>query len=100
MKKLILLACICFSLAIVSCKETAKETDASAETEMSQENAVNKADMAMAAEYQCPMDCEEGKTYDKEGTCPVCKMDLKKKESEENQSHDEGAHEDHDESHN
>lgn len=30
--------------------------------------------------YQCPMDCEEGKTYDKEGSCPVCKMDLKAKE--------------------
>jgi len=100
MKKLILLLCVCFSLAIVSCKETAKETDASAETEMSQENAANEADMAMAAEYQCPMDCEEGKTYDKEGACPVCKMDLKKKESEEDQSHDEGTHEDHDESHN
>ena len=27
--------------------------------------------------YQCPMDCESGKTYDKEGICPVCKMDLK-----------------------
>lgn len=28
-------------------------------------------------EYQCPMDCEEGKTYDKEGNCPVCGMELK-----------------------
>jgi hypothetical protein len=28
--------------------------------------------------YQCPMDCEDGKTYEKEGNCPVCKMDLKK----------------------
>ncbi|MDP6922686.1 MAG: heavy metal-binding domain-containing protein, partial [Lutibacter sp.] len=27
--------------------------------------------------YQCPMDCEEGKTYDEAGSCPVCKMDLK-----------------------
>ena len=96
MKKLILLAWICFSIAIVSCKERAIETDASTKTEMSQENAVNKADMAMAAEYQCPMDCEEGKTYDKEGTCPVCKMELKKQESKEEQSHDVGAHEDHD----
>jgi len=31
------------------------------------------------AEYQCPMDCEKGKTYDKAGSCPVCKMDLKVK---------------------
>ena len=28
-------------------------------------------------EYQCPMNCEEGKTYKAEGKCPVCKMDLK-----------------------
>lgn len=29
--------------------------------------------------YQCPMDCEHGKIYDNPGSCPVCKMDLKKK---------------------
>ena len=28
------------------------------------------------AHYQCPMDCEEGKTYEEPGKCPVCKMDL------------------------
>ena len=27
--------------------------------------------------YQCPMDCEHGKIYEEQGTCPVCKMDLK-----------------------
>ena len=27
--------------------------------------------------YQCPMDCEEGKTYKEAGACPVCKMELK-----------------------
>jgi len=26
--------------------------------------------------YQCPMDCEEGKTYDSLVSCPVCKMDI------------------------
>ncbi|WP_428092463.1 heavy metal-binding domain-containing protein [Candidatus Pollutiaquabacter sp.] len=26
------------------------------------------------------MDCEKGKTYDKPGQCPVCNMDLVKKE--------------------
>ena len=34
------------------------------------------------AEYQCPMDCENGKTYDKPGTCPVCEMDIVKIEVE------------------
>ena len=28
--------------------------------------------------YQCPMQCEEDKTYAEEGTCPVCKMELEK----------------------
>ncbi|WP_178986060.1 SCO family protein [Winogradskyella helgolandensis] len=32
------------------------------------------ADLAV---FQCPMQCEGDKTYDKEGSCPVCKMDLK-----------------------
>lgn len=31
--------------------------------------------------YQCPMDCEDGKTYEEPGQCPVCEMDLKKVES-------------------
>jgi len=38
---------------------------------------VNKVEFAADA-YQCPMDCEKGKTYAKPGSCPVCKMDLKK----------------------
>jgi transcription initiation factor IIE alpha subunit len=32
----------------------------------------------MAAMYACPMKCEGDKTYDKPGSCPKCKMDLKK----------------------
>lgn len=41
-----------------SCKETA-----------------NKKEDQIA--YQCPMKCEGEKIYHKEGSCPVCKMDLK-----------------------
>ncbi|MCU0433225.1 MAG: hypothetical protein MUC87_07225 [Bacteroidia bacterium] len=26
--------------------------------------------------YACPMDCENGKVYEKPGKCPVCEMDL------------------------
>lgn len=26
--------------------------------------------------YQCPMECEGDKTYNKPGICPVCEMDL------------------------
>ena len=37
----------------------------------------DSADKAASADYQCPMDCEDGKTYAEAGSCPVCKMDLK-----------------------
>ncbi len=40
-------------------------------------------EMAMAT-YQCPMKCEGDKTYEEEGACPKCKMDLKKIEVAEN----------------
>ena len=33
------------------------------------------------AVYQCPMECEGEKTYDKEGQCPVCEMDLEEKKN-------------------
>ena len=32
------------------------------------------------AVFQCPMECEGTKTYAHEGSCPVCKMDLRQKE--------------------
>lgn len=39
-----------------------------------------KNDTSKSAEetvlYDCPMKCEGDKTYDKPGSCPVCKMDL------------------------
>lgn len=34
------------------------------------------------AHYSCPMDCEDGKVYEEEGVCPVCKMDLVEAEEE------------------
>lgn len=36
--------------------------------------------------YRCPMNCEPGKTYGKEGKCPVCGMQLERSE----QGRDEG----------
>lgn len=36
---------------------------------------------AEKAVYQCPMDCEDGKTYDEPGQCPVCEMDIKRIDS-------------------
>lgn len=96
MKKLILMLSVCFTVAMVSCKETDKKTDANADTEMNETHAADQADMAMNAEYQCPMDCEEGKTYDTAGACPVCGMDLKEVEKEDADDNDESHTEDHD----
>ena len=79
MKKSILLIAAIFSMAILvtSCKETKKEKE---EVEMNQhEHSKDASDEVSSGDvYQCPMDCEDGKTYDEAGPCPVCKMDLKK----------------------
>lgn len=40
------------------------------------EESTEHADHAGAHSYICPMNCENGKTYDKAGKCPVCGMDL------------------------
>ena len=92
MKKSMLLLTLFLSMSVMlmSCKESKKET----KTEQT-EHAVEKADLALNDAYQCPMDCENGKTYDKKGTCPICKMELKKveKEGEESESNqDEHEH--------
>ena len=42
----------------------------------------NKSKVATAEAYQCPMHCEGSKTYDKPGSCPVCKMDLQPTEGD------------------
>ena len=84
MKKVLIVLVLMLSTSIIlmSCKEDKK--DSKEETEMQQDSAADKADMAMNdSVYQCPMDCEDGKTYDEEGKCPVCKMDLKKVEKKE-----------------
>jgi len=37
---------------------------------------------AAGVKYICPMNCEDGKTYDKPGSCPVCHMDLEPTKAE------------------
>lgn len=96
MKKLILVLALFFSMSILvtSCKDSKKEAEVE-QTELG----VEKADLAMNDAYQCPMDCEHGKTYDKKGSCPVCKMAMKKVEKEESDSdHDESVEHEHDDS--
>ncbi|PZR22333.1 MAG: hypothetical protein DI539_05845 [Flavobacterium psychrophilum] len=42
--------------------------------------------------YQCPMDCEKGKTYDAKGKCPVCEMELKQIHTDSHEGHDHEGH--------
>ncbi len=67
-----------FSMTImVSCGEAKKESKEVAEEEVTKESEESKELHEAHLEYQCPMDCEHGKTYHEAGSCPVCKMDLK-----------------------
>ena len=68
-------------------KENVENKDAVEQKEHSHDDETDAHDhgyeMAMSA-YQCPMKCEGDKTYEEEGACPECKMDLKKIEVAEN----------------
>ena len=82
MKKIIFVVAIICSVSFVftACKSEKKE-------EKKEHVSVDKDEKELAHNtYQCPMDCEKGKTYEKEGDCPVCKMKLRKKVKEENDS--------------
>lgn len=98
MKKLVVVLTLCVALVTVfSCKDSKEKSETT--TEVKGDNGAEKADLAMNDEYQCPMDCEDGKTYDEPGSCPVCKMDLKKLQTMEagEHEHDNGeVHENHD----
>jgi protein SCO1 len=53
------------AMLFVSCGNSSKEK--------TNENSTEQVETAF---YQCPMKCEGEKTYEEQGTCPVCKMDL------------------------
>lgn len=110
MKKKILVFAICFSVSfiITSCKKEKKEEISTEEIitedfeeveiikeEVTEAQEVETKEMASNILYQCPMDCEKGKSYSEEGSCPVCKMNLTPKEvdmnSEVNQNDNEEA---------
>ncbi|WP_456378166.1 heavy metal-binding domain-containing protein [Lutibacter sp.] len=76
-------AILSFAVLFTACKETKKE-EAKDDVKIESHEGHNHDSEEMASKdvYQCPMNCEKGKTYDKEGSCPVCKMDLKMKTSD------------------
>lgn len=80
-KTLFVVAIICsVSFVFTACKTEKKEVK-------KEHVSVDKDSKELAHNvYQCPMDCEKGKTYEKEGNCPVCKMKLRKKVKEKNDS--------------
>ncbi len=72
MKKLILtLAIGVFFIAFSNAQSTLSVAKKATKTEC----ATKKGDTVTV--YQCPMDCEKGKVYKKEGKCPKCSMELK-----------------------
>ncbi|GGK40523.1 MULTISPECIES: heavy metal-binding domain-containing protein [Flavobacteriaceae] len=85
MKKVILSIAVLAMFSVTGCKTEVKKENESVKTE-------EKMEMATSDVYQCPMDCEKGKTYEKEGTCPVCKMDLKKVASQAKETEDHSGH--------
>ena len=78
MKKVILVLAISLGISVffTSCRDSKKEN----KTEMHENQDHEANEMASNVVYQCPMDCEKGKSYTEKGNCPVCKMDLKGKE--------------------
>ena len=57
-------------------KETKTETTEKVEVTTTTTTDTSSMEVAEKVVYQCPMDCEKGKTYEVMGICPVCKMDL------------------------
>ena len=90
MKKSFFLLAVIFSFAVMftACKETKKEE---VKTQNNDTHDHAKVEIDSKDVYQCRMDCEKGKTYDKEGSCPVCKMDLKEKSLKSDSEHAEGC---------
>ncbi len=82
MRKIIIVFAVVFTANMVftACKTEKKEVKKEQVTS-------DKTEVSDKEIYQCPMKCEEKKTYDKEGKCPVCKMKLRKKQTDKHDDH-------------
>lgn len=81
-------------IALTSCNDAKKEAKKEESTIDHGDHKHKKSEEVAMAHYQCPMKCEGEKTYDKPGSCPVCKMDLKEVEAEANHK-DKGDNDEH-----
>ena len=82
-----------FGIALTSCNDAKKDSNKEESTIEQGDHTHETADKVAMAQYQCPMKCEGEKTYDKVGSCPVCKMDLKEVKEEKNEEHEGHNHE-------
>jgi hypothetical protein len=64
MKKVMYTIMIGASIVLTSCGGEAKTEEVKESKEMA------------VAQYACPMECEGDKTYNAEGACPVCGMEM------------------------
>ena len=75
------------SLTFNSCGGSEKSND----TEITHEHQPEEGDDAHqhASVYQCPMQCEDEKTYSEPGNCPKCNMALEEVNGDHDHQHDE-----------
>lgn len=69
-----LLMLIIFCSTLFACKQDKKDAHTNTNTEVNSITTDNS--QQELANYSCPMNCEDGKTYTEKGSCPICKMDL------------------------
>lgn len=75
-QKIMMVTAILFiGVAMTACSSKSEESTAATEQEQTTP-ATDSTASASAKGFVCPMGCEEGKKYDKEGKCPDCGMDL------------------------
>ena len=89
-KSILILAFAIATLSVVSCNKNEKT-----ETTTEHEGHNHKEGEAHKVAYECPMDCEKGKTYSEPGKCPVCEMELVASNDAAAESHEGHNHDDH-----
>ena len=94
---LFLLSFVLFALSCKEHKGEEKQNEHEAIEKHQHDADTDHSESELASvEFQCPMNCEDEKTYTKPGSCPVCKMDLKEVEKEEELEESEKVdHQDH-----
>ncbi|MFP5436733.1 MAG: heavy metal-binding domain-containing protein [Bacteroidia bacterium] len=83
---LVLIVAAVIGLSTISCGNKEEKTL----VDDPKEHLHKDADLHKLA-YECPMNCEKGKVYEKQGNCPVCNMKLIKVSEENHEGHQHKA---------